>query len=114
MDTEEAWKTFAGRYIYFPFLGSVLVLGLLLLFYRDLDAPIRNALVPAWAIYTIGTLLIGYIYHDLDARNCVKAKAEGRRPLPQPRGVFVLVTCGHAVWFGLLIMYLFRTGTISL
>jgi len=107
MDAEPAWKVFVNHYVYVPFLGSGLVLGLLLLSYRDLDPLIRTVLVPALALYVIGTSLIGYIYHDLDLRNCVKAAMEKRPPLPQPRIISVLVHSFHAVWFILLAIYLF-------
>jgi len=107
MNTEAAWKAFVDRYVYIPFLSSALVLGLFLLFYRDLDPAVRSGLVAALAIYVIGASLIGYVYHDLDARNCVRAGAEQRPPLPQPLWISALVWFAHIAWFGLLVIYLF-------
>jgi ABC-type Fe3+-siderophore transport system permease subunit len=102
-------KQFVHSYVYAPFLGSSFVLGLLLLFYRDFESgsTLRIFLVPAIVVYTIGTLLIGYFYFELDVINCVRAKNKGENANPQPAKIIMLFRFLHVIWLLLLIIYLF-------
>jgi len=100
-------KQFVHSYVYAPFLGTGLVFGLMLLFYRDLDSTIRTILVPAISVYMIGTLLIGYLYYELDRINCVRAAKNNERPGPQPSYITWIFRFLHGTWFLLLVIYLF-------
>ena len=100
-------KQFVHSYVYAPFLGTGFILGLFLLFYRDLDSTLRTILVPAIAVYMIGTLLLGYLYAELDRINCVRAAKKGERPGPQPPYITWIFRLFHGVWFLLLVIYLF-------
>jgi len=104
MNNENMLKQFVRSYVYAPFLGAGFVFGLLLLFYRDLDSTLRNILVPALAVYTIGTLLLGYLYFELDVINCVKNK---ERAGPQPTYIIWIFRILHGIWFLLLMIYMF-------
>jgi len=107
MNSENILKPLGRSYVYFPFLCAAFLLGLMLLFYRELDCTIRTVLVPAIAVYMIGTSIIGYIYFELDVRNCVKAVAEKRDPLPQPLWITIIFWLAHIIWFLFLARYLF-------
>jgi hypothetical protein len=112
MSTSDMLTPFTRSWLHIPLLAAGLVLGLLLMFFKDLDLGMRTALVPALAVYLIGNSIIAYIYHDLDARNCVKAIRERQEPSPQPQYVFVLVVIAYALWFGLLVGYLLFKGVL--
>ena len=113
MNNENLLKPLTHSYVYFPFLGATFVFGLTLLFYRDLDCALRTILVPAVAIYILGTSLVGYVYNELDVINCVKARAKAEAeakeacPMPQPFWVTIIIWLVHAIWFSLLVIYLF-------
>jgi hypothetical protein len=98
MNNENMLKQFVHSYVYAPFLGTGFVFGLMLLFYRDLDSTIRTILVPAIAVYMIGTLLLGYVYFELDRINCVRAAKNNEKPEPQPRYVTWITRFIHGIW----------------
>ncbi len=109
MNSEDIMKQFFNKYVFFPFIGSAFILGLLLLFFKDFESnsAIRNFLVPAITVYNIGALLIGYLYFELDIINCVRAKNRGENAEPQPQNIIWLFRFIHVIWFLLLIIYLF-------
>jgi hypothetical protein len=107
MDNENMLKQFVHSYVYSPFLGTGFIFGLLLLFYKDFDSSFRNILVPAITVYMIGTLLVGYVYFELDVINCLRAKNKGEQAGPQPSYVTKLFWFIHIIWFLLLMIYLF-------
>ena len=107
MSIENVLKRLAQSYVYFPFLCAGFVFGLMLLFYRELDCTIRTILVPAFAVYIIGTSIIGYVYFELDITNCVRANKKGETPSPQPWPVIVIIWVVHVIWFSFLIYYLY-------
>ncbi len=107
MNNENMFKQFVHSYVYAPFLGTGAVFGLMLLFYKDLDSTLRAILVPALAVYMIGTLILGYVYFELDQINCARAAKKDERPGPQPWYVTRTIWFLHAIWFLLLVKYLF-------
>ncbi len=102
-------KQFVHSYVYAPFLGMSFILGLLLLFYRDFDSDsaIRNFLVPAITVYTIGNLLLGYFYSELDRINYVRSTNKGEKTEPQPTYIIWIFRSLYGIWFLLLMIYLF-------
>ncbi|HUT31177.1 MAG TPA: hypothetical protein VMX13_15385 [Sedimentisphaerales bacterium] len=108
MNNESLLKQFVRSYVYAPFLGTAFVFGLMLLFYRDLHPTIQTILLPAIAVYMIGTLLLGYVYSELDRINCVRAAKNNEKPAPQPWYVTGIIWALHGIWFLLLVIYLFR------
>lgn len=107
MNNENILKPFVQRYVYFPFLGAGFVFGLMLLFYRELNLTIQTILVPAIAVYMIGSSIIGYLYFELDVINCVRAAKNGEKPSPQPPYITWIFRFLHGFWFLLLVIYLF-------
>lgn len=100
-------KQFVRSYVYAPFLGTSSLFGLMLLFCRDLDSIIQTILLPAIAVYIIGTLLLGYVCSELDRINCVRAAKNKETPGPQPWYVTRIIWFLHVIWFLLLVKYLF-------
>jgi hypothetical protein len=107
MKNENMLKPFVKSYVHIPFLGAGIVFGLMLLFYRDLDSTIRTTLVPAIAVYMIGSSIIGYLYFELDVINCVRAAKNAESPSPQPSYITWIFRFLHGFWFLLLAIYLF-------
>lgn len=105
-------KQFVHSYVYAPFLGTGFVFGLMLLFYKDLDSTLRTILVPAIAVYMIGTSLIGYIYSELDVINCVRAAKNDQKPGPQPPYITWIFRFLHGLWFLLFVIYSFRKSVL--
>ncbi len=98
-------KQLVNKYVFFPFLGTAFIFGLMLLFFRDLDSTFRNILVPAFAIYVIGTLLLGYLYFELDVINCVRAAKNKEKPGPQPTYIIWIFRFLHVILFLLLMIH---------
>ena len=107
MNNENMLKPFVKSYVHIPFLGAGIVFGLMLLFYRDLDLSTRTILVPAIAVYMIGSSIIGYLYFELDVINCVRANKNNEKPGPQPTYITWIFRFLHGIWFLLLVIYLF-------
>ena len=61
---------------YFPTLVGVFVLGLLLLFFKELSDPIKLYLIPSLLIYVLGTSFLGYWQSMLSWREGLKHRAE--------------------------------------
>ncbi len=111
-------QTYAGV----PTIAGTFVLGLFLLFFRDLDPDLRARLVPAIAIYVLGLSLLALWYFVLGARNAARVGARNAaRPEadqreekagPQPRWIFISFMALHVVWIILLIVYLSRNGVL--
>ena len=112
MNNENILKPFVQTYVYFPFLCASFVFGLMLLFYRELDCTIRTILVPATAVYILGTSILGYLYFELDVINCVKAAKRGELPSPQQWGVVSIFWFFHIIWLTTLIYYLFYKSVL--
>lgn len=112
MNNENILKQFVHSYVYAPFLGVGFIFGLLLLFYKDLDSPLRTILVPAIAVYMNGALLLGYVYSELDRINCIRASKNKAIPGPQPQYVTLIFWILHGMWFLLLIIYLFYKSVL--
>jgi hypothetical protein len=112
MSIENLLERLARSYVYFPFLCASFVFGLMLLFYRDLDCTIRTILVPAIAVYMIGSSIIGYVYFELDVINCVRAAKNEEKPSPQPSYITWIFRLLHGFWFLLLVIYLFRKSVL--
>ena len=107
MNCDNVLKPLQRSYVYFPFLCTGFIFGLMLLFYRDLDLNIRTILIPAIAVHLIGSSIICYVYHELDVINCVKARNRGEAPSPQHWFVTLVIWAVHIIWLLLLIIYLF-------
>jgi len=107
MNNENILKPFVNSYVHIPFLGAGIVFGLLLLFYRDLNFTTRTILVPAIAVYMIGSSIISYLYFELDVINCVRAAKNEEKPSPQPPYITWIFRFLHWFWFLLLVIYLF-------
>jgi hypothetical protein len=101
------FKQFVHSYVSAPFLGTGFVFGLMLLFCRDLDSTLRAILQPAITVYMIGTLLLGYVYSELDKINYVRAARNDETPGPQPWYITRIICFLHAIWFLLFVKYLF-------
>ena len=112
MDLASVNRWLKDSYIGVPTLAGALVLGLLLLVFRDLDANLRARLVPSLAVYVLGTSLLAFVYSDLDARNCIRAEKRRETPGPQPCRIFVLFIVLHVGWVGVLAAYLFWKGVL--
>ena len=112
MNCENILKPFTRSYAYFPFLGTAFVFGLMLLFYKDLDCTVRTILVPAIAVYMIGSSIIGYLYFELDVINCVEAEKNGEKPSPQSSCITWIFRLLHGFWFLLLVIYLFSKSVL--
>lgn len=101
---------------YFPTLVGVFVLGLLLLFFKDLGDPIKQYLVPSLVIYVLGASFLGYWQSMLAWREELKHKGEKEKPEGEKKvsvyigtrpKTFTLITVVHVLWLLMLIVYNF-------
>lgn len=77
---------------------NLLVLGLVMLFYKELTENIKSFLVPSLLVYTIGNALIGHIQGSFFR---AKFMEEG---FVEPLWFYYLL---YIIWFILLLAYLF-------
>jgi len=103
---KELTRPFRDSWVFIPTLAAALAVALVLLFFKDLDPPLRSTLVPSLVVYFLGNSLVGYSYRALDARNCRKAFLDNRDPGPQPRWTFGIVLATYVAWLGALVTYL--------
>jgi hypothetical protein len=76
---------------------STVILGILMLFYKELSSNIKDYLIPALVVYILGTSIIGYYQGAFFRANGMK---EGFK---EPLWLYYTL---HSLWFLLLIMYL--------
>ena len=88
-----------GRsYWYHVFLASTLLLGILMLFIKEIPSPLRDYLIPALTVYSLGTAIVGYVQGVQYRKNGMN------KDWCEPTVRYALA---HALWFSLLIGYLF-------
>lgn len=76
---------------------SLLVLGILMLFFKELPDIIKERMIPALVIYTIGTGLIGYFQGAY-----FRAKSN-KSSFKEPFWIYFIL---NVIWFGMFIIYL--------
>ena len=76
---------------------STVILGVLMLFYKDLSSNIKDDLIPALVVYILGTSIIGY-YQGAYFR--AKGMKSG---FNEPLWIYYTL---HTIWFLLFIFYL--------
>jgi len=77
---------------------NLLVLGLLMLFFKELPDTIKSYLIPALVVYVLGNGIIGYIQGSYFRANGMK------NDFKEPLKIYYFL---YAVWFVLFIVYLF-------
>jgi len=76
---------------------NLLVLGLLMLFFKELPEKTKSFLIPAIVVYTFGNGIIGYIQGSYFRAKGMKENF--KEPL-------ILYYCFYVVWFALFIGYI--------
>ena len=96
---------------YFLALLAAFVLGLLLLFYKDLQPWMQKLFVPSYVVYIIGTALIAQIQQMVGTREELRCKSSERDFTGSPRWFFRCVIVIHILWFALWVTYLLLNTT---
>lgn len=91
---------------YFLALLAAFVLGLLLLFYKDLNPWMQRHFVPAYAIYFLGAALIAQIQNMAGIRERRRCEAQGQPFIGSPRLIYLSIVLAHILWFGCWLAYL--------
>ena len=94
---------------YFPTLIGAFLIGLLLLFFKDLSDPIKN-LVPSLIIYVIGTAFIAYLQSMFALRKQLEDERAGKVFTGNSKLVFGIMVGLHVLWLAGLIWYNLRKG----
>ena len=93
-----------------PALLSVLVLGLLLLFYRDFDqGNFRNYLVASTVVYCLGASLLG-MFHRM-AGICYQEEGKNNE-CTIPKILKIVLYFAHTLWLISFIWYLAFRGLL--
>ncbi len=110
---QEAVKSVARYWLSTFALASVFVLGLSLLFFRDLDQSLRSYLVPGLVVYVLGNFLLAHFHLILGKRNEAKhareceANPQHTRACPPLRWWAAGLVCiAYFAWLGALVAYL--------
>ena len=108
-DISEIAKFVAGDVRYGITIISAFVLGLILLFLKELKefCPfVPECIVPALIVYTIGTAIIGHIQILITVSTNTKAQAAGKRQRGIHERHLCIVLCAHGIWFGLFLAFI--------
>ena len=76
---------------------STLVLGILMLFYKELSYNLKEYLIPALVVYILGTSIIGYF------QGAYFRSKYNSQDFKEPLWIYYIL---HAIWFFLLILYI--------
>lgn len=79
-------------------LISTLILGILMLFFKELPDNWKDNFIPAFVIYVLGTCIIGYIQGSL-----FRAKGMNNN-FKEPLWLYYFL---YGIWFILLVGYLY-------
>jgi hypothetical protein len=102
----EIAKFAAADFRYHLTVLSGFVLGFLLLFIKELPTYVRDFILPALVVYTIGTALIGYIQILLTASANTKAQADDQKPRGIKESHLKAVIWTQVVWFLVFVGFL--------
>lgn len=98
--------SFVGKYFQYGItLVSAFILGLLLLFFKELTNFFQDILIPSLVVYTIGSGLIACIQILLTVSANTKAMAKKETPSGIKEGNLTIIIITHIVWFALFILY---------
>ena len=107
---QEVLSGMKGNDRYFLPLIAAFVLGLLLLFYRDLDPWIQRQFVPSFVVYLVGGALVAQVQQMVGMREELRCKADGRSFIGSPKWFFRGVIGAHVAWFAAWVVYLARAA----
>jgi hypothetical protein len=96
---------------YFFSLLAVFILGLLLLFYKDLDLWIQQVFVPSFTIYIIGSALIAQIQMMLGNRKKLRCENKKIDFTGLETWQFSMIITSHIFWLLLFIWHLYKSQT---
>lgn len=91
---------------------SGLVLGFLLLFINDLPSFLREIVLPALVVYTVGTALIGYVQILLTVSENTKAQADGEPARGIREVQLKRVIWAQLLWFGAFVGFLIYRAVV--
>ena len=97
---------------YFPTLIGALLIGLLLLFFKELSDPIKQYFVPSLVIYVIGTSFIAYLQSMLALRKQLEDEKAGKTFTGNHPAVFWAIVGLHVLWLVGLIWYNLHRGSL--
>lgn len=82
---------------HFPAYIALVVLGMLLLVFRDLSDEIRHYVTPSLLVYFLGSSLISHLHVTLGNRKGVGVKISSL--------AYTVIMSLHIIWLGLFIGY---------
>ncbi len=85
---------------------STLVLGILVLLFKDLTPFIQNTVLPAIIVYTLGTAVIGHLQILITVSTNTKANANGEKARGIKESHLRFIMVAHVIWFILLILFI--------
>jgi hypothetical protein len=88
---------------YFISIFAVLILSLLLLFFKDLTPFMKEKFVPSFVVYLVGTVLLAQIQNMVGNRAILK---QGTSFKGTHQVFFWGIVLLHVIWFSLFIWYL--------
>jgi len=92
---------------------SAFILGFILLFLKELTPYCREVLVPALAVYTVGTALIGHIQILVTVSTNTKSRVDGGVARGINERHLRLIIMAHILWFAGLIGFLMWRAVLS-
>lgn len=82
---------------YFPTYLALVVLGMILLLFRDLSDDLRHYLTPSLVVYCLGSSLVSHLHVTLGNRTGDRVKISTRK--------HIVIMLTHLTWLGLFIGY---------
>lgn len=97
---------------YFPTLIGALLVGLLLLFFKELSDPIKLYFLPSLVIYVIGTSFLAYLQSMLALRKQMENDRDKIVFTGNAKPVFWTIVSLHVLWLACFIWYNLYRGSI--
>lgn len=97
---------------YFLAILGIFVLGLLLLFYKDLSWWMQKRFLPAYVVYLLGAGLLGQIQNMTGIRRRRKREAKGKPHVGTWWWIFWPIVALHLMWFGFWVATLIHIGLL--
>jgi hypothetical protein len=105
-DRQDLYEELKKNDRYFLAILAAFVLGLLLVFYKDLQPWLQRDFVPALVVYLLGAALIAQVQNMAGIRERRRCEAEGKPFRGSPVVVYRSVIVAHVVWFGCWVLFL--------
>lgn len=93
-----------------PALFAVLILGIVLLFLKELDENIKSFMIPSLVVYALGSSFLSSFHRMLGYHYKIAEDPNNEKPIPLGWKIVLLVM--HILWFASFVFYNFYRNVL--